>query len=347
MAVVYRARKGFKFGNQNVEPGDYIARYQTQMRVCHSTSPFDPHTLAQALTTNSPTWYDWVDAAVADGTLQQAGEVDIQYETQSVVNGNAGQEGPQGLIGPFGFQGDQGPQGDEIATGKQGPRGFIGWKGQSGPRGFDGEWGWFGPQGWEGKRGYQGYQGPTGTEKGYRGFRGFQGFEGHGGPQGPQGSQGAVGPGFGPRGPQGPTGESGVGPQGFWGYDGPVGPQGIKTAILKMSDGYRELSCIEAPDVLFMDNVVVAHSGRETVVEVPEMFAEVCEPGSVGVACVVPSKPVEFGVRKSSGAVSLVTGDEEEVTFGVTLVGVRKGFAGRRFDEASEAEYRRNLEKWS
>ena len=53
----------------------------------------------------------------------------------SIVNGNIGEPGPQGLTGPAGPQGEQGIQGLQGETGPQGPQGEPGPQGPKGDTG--------------------------------------------------------------------------------------------------------------------------------------------------------------------------------------------------------------------
>jgi hypothetical protein len=168
--------------------------------------------------------------------------------------------------------------------------------------------------------GYQGYQGYQGFQ-GYQGYQGFQGLPGLDGPQGFQGEEGE------------------------FGIQGPVGE---KPAILKTADGYRELACIEAPEVLFFDVVEVKYSGVSGIFNVDRLFVEVCEPSTVKVISIVPGESVQVAVRMiSDGSFELKTVREVTMSVVIILSGLRKGFSGRRFVQRTKQEYERNVKFWN
>jgi hypothetical protein len=168
---------------------------------------------------------------------------------------------------------------------------------------------------------------------GPQGVIGLPGSDGSQGPAGYQGSTGAAGQ----SGQEGPQGDL-----------GPQGNQGSKAAIVRVLDGYRELDCIESPEVLFLDVLRVKHAGIETSWLVDSLFVEACEIGTVFVLSVTASEPVEVGAKmESQMSFKLTTREECEVDCSIILCGVRKGFAGRRFVKRTEQEFRRNQEFWS
>jgi len=132
-------------------------------------------------------------------------------------------------------------------------------------------------------------------------------------------------------------GASIVGPQGETGPTGPTGPAG-KGAIVKTTDGWHALWCLESPDVWFFD-----------VVEMPDgvfsqsldpLFVESCEEGTLKILC----------VYSPCGAVVLLKGrvlhNESGKTSTVTVAGIRKGMLGLRFKKYPERVALRNNAKW-
>jgi hypothetical protein len=128
-----------------------------------------------------------------------------------------------------------------------------------------------------------------------------------------------------------------------------VGPTGTKTAIVKTSQGYRELACIEAPEVLFFDVITVDLKEEKTTHKVDQLFVEVCEPGTIRVSSIVVDEPMPIGARMTDNQNVLITkGDPERHTMAtVTLCGVRRAFAGRRFQERTREDYEANMRFWS
>jgi len=122
----------------------------------------------------------------------------------------------------------------------------------------------------------------------------------------------------------------------------------LKAAIVKVGNSYRELDCIESPEVLFVDKMDVEVSDSTSVFVVDPIFVEVCEPGTIRVVSATPSLPVAFGARMlGTGSFEIRVSDcRETVRFALLLCGIRKGFLGRRFSERTEEECRRNTEFW-
>lgn len=76
--------------------------------------------------------------------------------------GKQGPQGERGATGPAGAIGPQGPKGDQGDEGPQGPQGLQGIQGPAGPKGDPGPAGKDGVQGLPGKDGAPGLQGPAG-----------------------------------------------------------------------------------------------------------------------------------------------------------------------------------------
>jgi hypothetical protein len=163
------------------------------------------------------------------------------------------------------------------------------------------------------------------------------------GPQGVAGIQGETGA----------TGWTGIqGLDGVTGWTGWTGPGGPKNAILPTLSGYRELACIEAPEVLFFDSMTVDYNGVMNLFVLDPMFVEVCEPGSIYILSVVPSEPILMGAEMICDNKFMLKSDVEgmmsvSVRVRVMLSGVRKGFANRRFAERTKAEFEKNEKFWN
>jgi hypothetical protein len=242
--------------------------------------------------------------------------VETVFEATGCTSGEPPDGGLQGPQGPQGPQGVTGATGLDGADGVQGPQGFLGVTGSTGATGA-------------------GVQGP----QGFRGFRGFQGLAGTGakGNQGNDGNDGAAGV----DGDQGPTGN--LGPVGNTGLQGPTGP---KLAIVHTeSYGYRELYCVEASEVLFIDVADVEITQRTHIFDIDPIFIESCEKGSIRVMGYSCDRPIALGIKIEKGSISVTTNNVPTKAT-VTLCGVRKGFAGRRFAERTAEEAVRNNAFW-
>ncbi|NWH33259.1 COSA1 protein, partial [Chloropsis hardwickii] len=135
------------------------------------------------------------------------------------LQGDPGEKGSEGKIGPTGLRGQAGPKGDRGEIGPPGIPGSSVW-GPPGPKGDPGQRGPPGDDGLPGNSimGPTGRPGPSGPP-GPHGAKGEKGGKGEAGPPGPAG----------PEGPEGPKGMGDAGPkgdQGIKGDPGPPGPQG-------------------------------------------------------------------------------------------------------------------------
>ena len=277
------------------------------------------------------------------------------YETW----GPQGPQGPQGkgATGPQGFQGFQGPQGPQGYQGLQGPQGYQGYQGYQGcPGCMDATWN-VGAAGqdeyyvepwrvtavcWTPGE-YVCFHSSSGTWSGY-----LSAYFPSGGrvtvnwddPNGSHQVNGVLCHGACLPGPQGY--------QGFQGYEGFQGLQGSKAAIVESSQGYVELSCIEAPEILFLDIVLVQYKGAADVFGIDKLFVEVCEPDSIRILSVVPDKPVLVCAEMISGNSFMLRGETNaRAAITVMMSGVRRGFGGRRFIQRTKQDYDRNMKFWS
>jgi hypothetical protein len=150
---------------------------------------------------------------------------------------------------------------------------------------------------------------------------------------------------MGPQGPQGLQGDTGVGERGFQGV---CGVQGSKTASVQTSMGYRELSCMEAPEVLFVDIIKVVHDGFVSVFDIDPLFVEVCEPGSLKITSAVCEEPIICGSGMyTTSKFYIKTKEKVSGYFTVMVSGVRKGFGGRRFAKRTKEDFEKNQAFWS
>lgn len=125
-----------------------------------------------------------------------------------------------------------------------------------------------------------------------------------------------------------------------------------KTAILAVklpgwpAPKYLALASVEMPDVRFEDilRIPVPCSRRREEAEITRgpidpIFAAACEPGTIEVVAAVPSRPAVIGARVEADQIIVETIAHppspilHPLTVTVRLSGIRRGFAGRRFQE--------------
>lgn len=123
---------------------------------------------------------------------------------------------------------------------------------------------------------------------------------------------------------------------------------GKDTAIVPVSwfqKGYAALFVLESPEVRFDDVLIVVMSQVDATVEFDWRYVEVCEPDSIEVCGHSSDLPALYGV--------VVSGNTVRVTFEhqrpgrmlrlvMRMTGIRKGFAGMRFPERSERQFKAN-----
>lgn len=267
--------------------------------------------------------------------------------------GEPGPEGPEGEAGLPGAAGvgPQGPKGDAGETGENGPPAPPG-PGPPGPPGPVGDMGGSPP-------GEKGLKGPAGPQP--AGPIGPPGPPGPPGPEGPPGMDGAGStPGIpgnnmpGPPGPPGVPGEPGfpgfIGPDGLRGVRGPKGPQGPKLAIVPVGDGVCVgFSVVESPRCLWLDHVEVrVPSDRGHVeAELDGRWLECLDAREA-----VKILQVHFDGRceaaLAGGMVKLtVVPSRAPRTAVVTVGGIARGHAGKRFPEFSPEQMERNAAFWA
>jgi hypothetical protein len=103
------------------------------------------------------------------------------------------------------------------------------------------------------------------------------------------------------------------------------------------------------PETRFEDLMVIHLHAAETEAAIDSRFLEVCEPGSVVVKSAVPNVPMILGAFTHGESVHIRTHGHinGRTAVVVTLSGIRKGRAGRRFPTFSEEQARQNEKFWT
>lgn len=117
--------------------------------------------------------------------------------------------------------------------------------------------------------------------------------------------------------------------------------QSIKTAIVpcltrRGTKQYVGLFCTEMPDARFED-IVVVKVGRRRLArrKLDTAFLQVCEPRSIIISSAVPSHPITLGARleREQILVECATRPLRSLVVTLRVTGIRRGFAGRRFQQ--------------
>lgn len=273
-------------------------------------------------------------------------QVTFDAETATTgPEGPAGPEGPTGGAGPAGSPGTPGAPGTPgipgTAGGSPGPPGDPGDKGDPGDPGDPGPF-------TIGNKGAIGPQGPAQTVGGPTGPPGPVGppagpntIVGPDGPPGPPGNPGPEAE-VGPKGPPGLNGFSSFGPDGPPGPPGPVGPPGPKLAIVESCDEIVGLHVLEAPEFRFLEIMPFTDSGR---LPIDPRFLAVCEPDSITVIGLVTSKPAPARAILHHDSVQVIC--PRRMTGTVTLSGIAKGHAAKRFPEFTANQQNQNAAFWA
>ena len=159
-------------------------------------------------------------------------------------------------------------------------------------------------------------------------------FSGTSGSSGGSGSGGSGG---------GSGGSGGDGPSGGGG-----GGSGKDTAIVKASwttGGYTALYALETPDVRFEDILVCELNQVDSTATIDPKFIEVCEPGGIEVCGHSSNLPVLIGASTDANKIKILFAEQKpdqslRIVFRVTAI--RRGFAGVRFPDKTEADYENN-----
>jgi hypothetical protein len=101
---------------------------------------------------------------------------------------------------------------------------------------------------------------------------------------------------------------------------------------------------MEAPEPWFFDITTVRVVPGKNIVEIDPIFREVCEIGSIRVTGAIAS-PGTISVEMRDGDIVVTSLTETVVT--LTVAGIRRGFAGRRFALRTEEEFHKNNDFWT
>jgi hypothetical protein len=118
------------------------------------------------------------------------------------------------------------------------------------------------------------------------------------------------------------------------------------TAIVRApwtKGGFTALYAMEAPDVRFEDILRSGLKHPVTRLKIDPRFVAVCEPGSIDVVAVIPERPMSIGAKVAGGFVVITRPARSkpcQVT--VSVSGIRKGFAGRRWPDLDRAIFEAN-----
>lgn len=141
------------------------------------------------------------------------------------------------------------------------------------------------------------------------------------------------------------TGSGSSSSSGSGGGGGSSSSSSSKAAIVPAgfySEGYAELNCLEAPEVLFLDRVAVQLRGRRSTVWIDGRFSLVCEPDTVAVYAATGDRgPVWATVQGGRLTVRQGWLGRSRVAR-VLLVGVRKGFRHVRLPARTQAQFLAN-----
>jgi hypothetical protein len=111
--------------------------------------------------------------------------------------------------------------------------------------------------------------------------------------------------------------------------------------------GIHRLSAMEAPEAFFYDHleVRVGEQSMEARVRLDARFAASVELDSVTVCACVPDRLMTTAARVTHGLLHVYT-EPGPVTVQVMVKGVRRGFANRRFPQATREEMERSHALW-
>ena len=101
----------------------------------------------------------------------------------------------------------------------------------------------------------------------------------------------------------------------------------------------------ESPHVPFDDYFVVTIPCADTTVPIDPKFIEICEPGTLESTSTEPDLPVLVGSRIRDGRLCLRFAEQRpdwEVRLVVSVIAIRRGFAGVRFPNRTLEEFEAN-----
>ena len=117
------------------------------------------------------------------------------------------------------------------------------------------------------------------------------------------------------------------------------------TAIVSSSftrDGFVALQVLEAPSVSFLDFVSFDLREKITMRQIDPQFMEVCEMESIAVAACTPIWPEAIGAEVIGNVIVIKRAGEGKQRVTLTLVGIRKGFAGHRWKNRNRMQFDAN-----
>jgi hypothetical protein len=122
-----------------------------------------------------------------------------------------------------------------------------------------------------------------------------------------------------------------------------------KATIIKLFGKYRRLYNVEQPDIRFEEIFEIELMGREEFqINIDPLFLEVCEPNSVEVVGLMPSSPALVGAEVLGETILFKTkkistqSSKIPESIRVTINGIRRGCAARRFEISDAREAKRN-----
>jgi len=132
--------------------------------------------------------------------------------------------------------------------------------------------------------------------------------------------------------------------------------QWVKTAIVELFGEYRKLFSVEQPDVRFEDVLVATMKKSEDgffYIDIDPLFVEACVQGSIDVVGLAPSSPAVIGAEVMGAKIRLSVKEilthfpKIPTSVRVTISGIRRGFAGARFERTTYEEVTRSRAFWA
>ena len=259
--------------------------------------------------------FDMRSPEISDPRETTGGYLSTEMDPGAGTPGSAGPPGPPGPAGAPGYDAP-GPPG---ATGPAGPVGPTGSPAPAGP----------GPTGSPGVPGAPGALVP-----------GDPGPEGPAGPAGPDGPPGDPGPNSGALGPDGPPGTDAVGIF--------PGPPGAKLAIVESAGHRVAFHVAESPRCLWLDHLQAELPAHRSHVEV------LLDP--TWLECLDPREGIEIlGIHPQSLAAQVdhsrvlisAVPEKQARAVRITVAGVARDHAGKRFPAFTREQMARNTAFWS
>jgi hypothetical protein len=128
---------------------------------------------------------------------------------------------------------------------------------------------------------------------------------------------------------------------GFAGPPGPPGEPGSKLAIVESQHQIVGLHVLEAPEFRFIE--ILSFSGPGSV-SIDPRFLAACEPDSLTVIGLVTAKPSAARAILQSSSVQILC--PRKMTGTLSVSGIAKGYAQRRFPEFTQNQKNQNTAFW-